>query len=183
MWWIAAVILLERDDLAFEITAMAMADQEMRTRMSRMYPQFKGMGPRQFDEWQQVDTHNTERMKQIIKQIGWPDSQKVGPKASGDAWLLVQHADQDPKFQKLCLQLLEPGLKKGTVAKRDYAYLYDRVACAEDRPQRYGTQYILKNGKWSMKPTEDPKNLDKRRRAMGLGPIKEYEKLLREVYK
>lgn len=172
-----------RYDLAFEIQAMAMTDQEMRFRMTRMYPTFENMPKSAFEDWMSVDRKNTARMKQIVGEIGWPDSAKVGKAAAQDAWLLVQHADQDPAFQHYCLNLIKPLVAKGTVRKREYAYLFDRVAVAEKRPQRYGTQFERKNGKWIMKATEDPRNLDKRRKSMDLGPIAEYIKLIERTYK
>src|SRR5262245_20457116 len=105
---IPLLVLQVRSDLAFDITAMAMADQEMRNRMMRTYPGFKGMTREAFREWEAVDRACTKRMKEIVDEVGWPVAAKVGKLAANDAWLLVQHADQDPDFQRRCLKLIEP---------------------------------------------------------------------------
>ncbi len=80
---------------------------------------------------------------------------------------LVQHADKDGKFQKRCLELMKSA-GKGEVAPVDIAYLTDRVLIAEGKPQRYGTQSVIENGKAMAKNVEDRANLDKRRGSWGL---------------
>ena len=67
---------------------------------------------------------------------------------------------------------MEPYLEPGGVLKRNYAYLWDRVAVNSDRKQRYGTQPTWEctpEGKLTLKPLEDPENVNARRAAMGLG--------------
>ncbi len=56
---------------------------------------------------QTIDIRNTARMKEIIDRFGWPTSKMVGDEASQAAWLIVQHADLDPEFQKECLSLMK----------------------------------------------------------------------------
>ena len=66
-------------------------------------------------------------------------------------------------------------LATGGVSKKNYAYLWDRVAVNHDREQRYGTQpdWDCKDGKLELRPVEDPDNLDARRTEMGLGPVEQ----------
>src|SRR5574341_1145007 len=59
----------------------------------------------------QIDQRNTERMKKIITQYGWPGEKLVGQLGAQAAWLLVQHADHDRDFQKKCHRLLEAAVK------------------------------------------------------------------------
>lgn len=47
-----------------------------------------------------IDKKNTLKIKKIIERYDWPTINLVGKKASKNAWLLVQHADHDVKFQK-----------------------------------------------------------------------------------
>lgn len=65
---------------------------------------------------------------------GWPTTSKD----SHSAWLLAQHADSDIAFQRLAKGLLEASVKAGIAAPRDLAYLADRIAANEGRPQEYG---------------------------------------------
>ena len=66
----------------------------------------------------------------------------------------------------------------GEVAAADYAYLYDRIAVAENREQLYGTQF---NGPEPF-PIEDELNVDARRKAIGLSTLAEYKKEIVRMY-
>jgi Family of unknown function (DUF6624) len=65
----------------------------------------------------------------------------VGGDGAHAAWLLARHADQDPAFQRRCLELLTQAVASGEAAKIELAYLTDRVL-AEGKPQEYGTQFV-----------------------------------------
>ena len=58
------------------------------------------------DKIKTIDQENTKWMQQIIEEHGWPTMKLVGKEAANDAWLLVQHADLDPKFQRRCWDLM-----------------------------------------------------------------------------
>ena len=117
-----------------------------------------------------IDRETTARMKQVVAQHGWPGKRIVGVDGANAAWLLVQHADADVPFQKACVALMEPLVAKGEVTGKDYAFLWDRVAIAEGRKQRYGTQLDGDD----VAPLEDPASVDARRKAMGMGTLAEY---------
>ena len=106
----------------------------------------------------------------------------VGKVGAHNAWLLVQHCDEDKPFQKKCLKLMEALLPKGEVDKSDYAYLMDRVLVGEGKKQLYGTQTKIINGDIVPDPVEDEANLDKRRKEMGMMPMAEYVKMVRKMY-
>lgn len=172
---------------------MVMADQEARNRLAESMRR-GDTSVAMVREIYQIDRDNTGKLKLIIAMHGWPKISSFGKEAAHLAWLLVQHADAEPKFQQECLDLMEPLLAKKEVSGSDFAYLFDRVACAQGRKQRYGTQLSIHglNGRsqsvgkqkveLKMKPVEDPKRLDKRRRAVGLMPMAEYMKMAREMY-
>jgi len=128
--------------------------------------------------WQKVepaDVANTQRVKVLLWTRDWFDDDKDGDGAESNGWLIVQHADLDPDFQRDVLRRLEPLLPQGRVRPSDYALLWDRVAVKDNRLQRYGTQVTCKDGKWvALIGIEDPGRLDERRKAMGLGPWSEY---------
>ena len=166
-----------------ELATRASADQALRARLdvSRM------TDPDQQKLMQQmgiVDRANTARLKTLFERCGFPDRDKHGEQAQGHAWLLVQHADHDVAFQKYTLSLLEKmAAQRGEPVRRSFAYLADRVAVAEKRPQLYGTQL--------MAPAEEPCNLDfntmddrakveERRAALGLPPLAIYKALVLE---
>jgi hypothetical protein len=129
-----------------------------------------------------LDARHTARLKQIVDAHGWPASSRVGEDGAHAAWLLVQHADADPAFQRRCLDLMTR-LSPREVSAKDVAYLADRVLLAEGKPQRFGTQFE-KNaaGKWVPKELEDPEHVDARRREVGLEPLADYARRMAEVY-
>lgn len=121
-----------------------------------------------------IDMKNTARMKEIVAQVGWPTKTLVSERGARAAWLLVQHADLDVAFQRQCLPLLEKSVAAGEGEARDLAYLTDRVLVAEGKPQRYGTQFHMVEGKLVPRPIEDEAQVDARRAAVGLGTLAEY---------
>jgi hypothetical protein len=124
------------------------------------------------------DKQRTAALHAIVDELGWPGKTQVGEDGAHAAWLLVQHADRDPDFAKRALGLMEPLVKPGEVDARDYAYLYDRVAVHDNRPQRYGTQF--KDG--YPNPIEDEAHVDERRVAIGLGTMAAYKQQMRRMY-
>lgn len=153
---------LQFPELALEIRNMAAKDQDMRKQNIE--------DP---DVWNEnVDRNNTERMKEIVRQIGWPTISKVGQEASSDAWLLVQHADHDVAFQAECLELMkrEPA---GGVALHDIAYLEDRIHVNNKTPQVYGTQFDQKDGEFIPREIENEDKVNLRRAEMGLPTLEE----------
>lgn len=163
-------------EIAEEINAMRDADQEMRKRA------LDNNGVIESEEDDTLDQRNTERMKEIIDQIGWPTVSKVGKKASTNAWLLVQHADHDVEFQKLCLSLMKEQIE-GEVDQKDIAYLEDRVRVNTGQPQIYGTQFRWEGGNKPIQDIEDIENVDERRRVVGLNTLAENLGEIYENYK
>jgi hypothetical protein len=131
-----------------------------------------------------IDASNTERMKAIIRQYGWPGPSLVGRDGTEAAFLLVQHADL--AVQKEALPLVEKAYKKGELQGQSYALLLDRVLVGEGKPQVYGTQ-AKPFDQWKghepvLEPIEDEANVDKRRAEVGLISLSEYRKFLKQMY-
>ena len=129
------------------------------------------------DRLQAVDATHIARIKAIIAKHGWPGWKLVGRDGAQAAWLLVQHADSDHALQVACLALLETAVDARDASASDYAYLYDRVAVAEKRAQRYGTQF---NGSTPF-PIEAPVTVDARRAEVGLGTLASYAAEIRAL--
>lgn len=129
-----------------------------------------------------VDTDNTAYLKSIVKSIGWPTIKDVGQEAASAAWLLAQHADQDPAFQERCLQLMKK-LSADAVSQANIAYLEDRVRVARHGPQLYGTQFYQEGDYFGPRPIKDAGNLDRRRKDVGLQPFRVYEAMMQAYRK
>ena len=122
-----------------------------------------------------IDVANTDRLREIVREHGWPGASLVGQEASHAAWLLVQHADRQLDFQRETLPLLQRAADEGEAKPAHVAYLTDRIRMAEGRCQSYGTQIgDIRNGTAIPWPIEDAENVDHRRRDVGLEPLADY---------
>lgn len=134
-----------------------------------------------------VDSADTADLKELLKIYDWFRISIFGRKADGQAWIIVQHADLDPSFQKDVLQVLESLYPIGETSSANYAYLYDRIAASWNDTskrtlQRYGTQGSCTGpGAWKPIPMEDPDHIDERRAKMGMSSMAEYLKLFKDI--
>lgn len=120
-----------------------------------------------------ADARSTAALRGLLGTYDWIDRHRFGAAVSSRAWILAQHADDHPDFQRTVLERMEPHLQTGGVRPRDYAYLWDRVAVNTGGLQRYGTQPMAQcnpDGGLDLRPMEEPEAVDARRAAMGLGP-------------
>jgi hypothetical protein len=166
------------EELAAELARMAQEDQRVRTGMSS--PDAATVVAA--DEWwrrtmemNRVDVANTDRLREIVDQYGWPGRSLVGEEGAQHAWLLAQHASAQLDFQRQALDLLTAAVASGEATPKQLAYLTDRVRMLEGREQVYGTQFIWSDdGGPAPYPTEDPARVEERRAAVGLEPLREY---------
>jgi hypothetical protein len=121
-----------------------------------------------------VDADNLAWLKNVVTEMGWPGRSAVGEDGAHAAWLLAQHADHDPAFQRTCLDLLTEAEQHGEATRSELAYLTDRVLLAEGQPQEYGTQMMGRKDGWVPRRLRDPEHVDERRAAVSLGPLANY---------
>ena len=157
------------------LNALASADQQIRQEWEILM-QDAASTPRARDavqqRWRAIDSANLKEVKTLIAACGWPADQA----GSHSAWLLAQHADSDLAFQHRAKDLLEAAVKAGTAAARDLAYLSDRIAANEGRPQEYGTQFTQTDRcHMTMLPVDDVQRANARRLAVGLPSLEAYE--------
>jgi len=164
---------MENKKLARIILQMVKLDQKVRKAYEKNSSLLKKM--------EEIDRSNLTKMKQVVEKFGWPTLTLVGKKASYSAWLLVQHADNDVRFQERCLRLMQQAAKKNEVSKTNIAFLTDRVLVNRGKPQIYGTQfYKNKNGKLVPRPIRNIKAVDKEREKMSLESFELYQKRIRK---
>jgi len=171
------------DDYPQELAMRAGADRAIRSRLdfSRIDdpPQKKLL-----QQMGIVDRANTAWLKALFERCGFPDTDRHGEQAQRDAWLLVQHADHDVAFQKHVLSLLEKiAAQRAEPLGRSFAYLADRVAVAERRPQLYGTQLMAPAERpcdVDFNPMDDRAKVEERRAALGLPPLDIYKEIVLE---
>jgi Sulfotransferase family len=119
----------------------------------------------------EMDSNNTAWLMAVVEDIGWPVRSLVGADAAHAAWLLAQHADLNPAFQRHCLKLLRRAARHGEASSADLAHLHDRVLLASGKPQLYGTQIVVRDGRYVPARLRNAQTVDARRAAAGLEPI------------
>jgi len=129
-----------------------------------------------------IDEKNTARLKSLVAEYGWLGKSQVGEDGAHAAWLLLQHANKDPLFQKDCLEKMKQSFKNHDVSATDLAYLIDRVAVSENKKQIYGTQFHGNCDNLKPQPIEDEQHVNDRRKSIGLGTMAEYEKQMKGTY-
>jgi hypothetical protein len=157
------------------LNALATADQQVRQEWRLMERDAKATAADRDAlqrRWHAVDRQNLGEFKAIVAACGWPATTKD----SHSAWLLAQHADADLAFQRQARKLLDASVRAGVGEARDLAYLSDRIAANEGRPQEYGTQFS-QTGRCALKldPVDNPDLVRQRRLAIGLPSLEEYE--------
>ena len=154
--------------LAAELLAMQKADLTLRQQLLEAGQLHSGYNK----QMEAVHLQNADRLAEIIAEIGYPNAAKVGAKASAAAWLIIQHAISLPTFMKSCLQLAE---EDGTVEPTEIAYLADRIAMFEERPQPFGTQFLPdEKGVLQLYRTEESLEVvNRKRKQLGLCSVEE----------
>jgi hypothetical protein len=118
------------------------------------------------------DAENAAWLKSTLQTLTWFDIKTYGKDADAAAWLIAQHADADPDLQGLALERMGRLALVRQSNPANFAFLWDRVALAQGRPQRYGTQMRCIGKLWSpVTPIEEVAQLDTRRSWVGLGPF------------
>jgi hypothetical protein len=162
-----------RDDLI----RMADEDSQVRAELAASGELFQGYAPRMAA----VHLRNAEALAAIIERFGWPGKTLVGDEGAQAAFLSLQHAIGSPDLQRRCLPLLQAAAARHEIDPKAVAYLEDRIAFFERRPQRYGTQFDWDEaGKMSPWTLAEPEKVDEYRQAVGLEPLVERIQAVRQ---
>ena len=156
---------------------MARKDGEVRAELSRSGALFDGYHPRM----EALHRANAGRLAAILDGYGWPGRALAGDDGAEAAWLVAQHAIAMPHLQRRARELLAQAVEVGEAEPWTFAYLDDRIRTLEGRPQMYGTQFDWDDdGRLSPLPIEDPERIDERRAALGMRPLEERIRAMRE---
>jgi hypothetical protein len=122
-----------------------------------------------------VDSVNLKQLEAIMDRIGWPTASKVGKRGASTAFLVIDHAPRE--IMEKYFPLLEDAAKKGEASLPDYATMRDRILTNRGKKQIYGTQkyWSDKENKFVFFPIEDEKNVNARRKEVGLAALKEFQ--------
>ena len=133
------------------------------------------------EEMKQLHNSNAAVLSDIIDTIGYPTIAKVGKEASEAAWLVIQHSIGQPAFMKKCVDLLKHAVRENKADPKNLAYLIDRIAVHEGKPQVYGSQFDWdQDGELSAHPFDDLNLVNQRRKSIGLNTLEEQTQIIRQ---
>jgi hypothetical protein len=127
-----------------------------------------------------IDAANLAWLRQLVSEKGFPTAAQVGYDGVHFAWVLLQHADQDPNLQSGLLPTMEKRFAVGELAANDLARITDRVLKAAGQPQRYGTQFDWFSGRFKLPDPRRLAEIDSERSRIGLMPLADYVCTIRE---
>ncbi len=124
---------------------------------------------------EKINLEQTGILKKIITKRGFPFKNVASEKAYVSAFLVVQHSDDLDFMENVKDIFLNSNDLQ--VDKSNLGYLTDRIKVLKGLPQIYGTQYKNANaGRISFFDIEDMKNVDKRRKKLGMETFAQYQK-------
>ncbi len=139
-----------------------------------------GVDSKEAQEQQEIykenHTINEKIIEDILSRYGWPDQELIGEQHNRTICNVIQHSDNEIRIKYL--PMMQQAVKD---KKLDPAFLVraeDRIATERGDLQIYGGQmkYYPETKSFNVWPVADPVNIDKRRAAIGLGPIAEHLK-------
>jgi hypothetical protein len=157
------------EQLRQELLAMQAEDQRVRQELIDSGELGGPYVPRMED----VHRKNAARLGELIELYGWPAEDSAGQDGAEAAWLIAQHAVGEPEFQRRALALLRTCVADKRVPAWQAAYLEDRIALQEGRPQRYGTQWVQDptDGRYRPWSLADVDHVNDLRGEVGLKPV------------
>jgi len=119
---------------------------------------------------------NIKKIRAILDNHGWPENSVIGEQGNRTICNVLQHADQETR--EFYLPMMRQAVLDKKLEARYLVRAEDRIATDKGELQIYGGQmkYYPETKSFNVWPVQDPVNIDKRRAAIGLGPIKEFLK-------
>tara|TARA_R110000868_G_scaffold167787_2_gene402248 strand:+ start:577 stop:1203 length:627 start_codon:yes stop_codon:yes gene_type:complete len=134
------------------------------------------------NELDSIDKKNTDSLKRIINDHGWPILSQINKEAKNAFLIIIQHSDKDPEFQQHALKFVKRAYEEGHIKGQDVALLTDQILLAEGKPQKYGTQFNVVNGEFIIFPLENESKVDFYRSELKLPKLEQYIDILKKYY-
>ena len=166
---------IRRKELTQQLDSIYVSDQKYRRMISETMSKYGDQSTEKKTFWKVIisnDSINLIKVIKILNQYGWLGSNVIGLNGNQALFLVIQHSNLTTMEKYLPMMI--DALNKGNASSQDCALLQDRIEMLNKRPQIYGTQVQMKNGKYEVYKIIDEANVDKRRAEVGLGPLDEY---------
>jgi hypothetical protein len=127
-----------------------------------------------FKKMRAADSVNLVKVAAIIDKYGWLGPDEIGDQCNTALFMVIQHAELST--QQRYLPMMRAAELKAKIKARHLAMLEDRVNVFTGKKQIYGSQIFWDTWRsvYLLAPLEDPDNVDARRSAVGLPPLKIY---------
>lgn len=151
---------------------LAMREEDLRVRKELV--DAGQLGGAYVPRMEAVHIRNASRLRELIAQHGWPNEDVAGQDGAEAAWFIAQHAIGEPEFQRAALSMTQACAAQGKLPAWHAAFLEDRIALHEGRPQRYGTQWVDDPRDGLIRPWKlaEPANVNQLRASVGLDPLR-----------
>jgi hypothetical protein len=174
----------KQEEVKKELAEMVVADQ-----VAAGLPQgeYKSYTTEQWQNFQDSSFKaHQKRIGVLFKKHGFLGYNQVGKQGSQNFWLMVQHSDAYPQFQRDVLIAMDKEVKKKNANPANYAYLTDRVQINAGEKQTFGTQVTYEVNTTGRAVPKigliDSVNVDVRRKEYELGPLKDYLNMMTESH-
>jgi hypothetical protein len=183
-------------ELSVQLWLMGIEDQRYRTLSINekswwLFPEKEPSKIEREQERKETESHRKFIAELLEKKI-FPTYSMVGEEASNAAILIIQHG-QGNKLLEKAVPLLEQPAKQQQINISYYALMIDRYLLQSRKKQRYGTQYWVSIKKdtngyyvhvsdYFFSPIEDEKNVNIRRKEVGLNTLEEMAEGLGTTY-
>ena len=121
-----------------------------------------------------IDADNLRWMIRTFAKNGLPTAAQVGEYGLHLTWLLVHHADSNPRFQEISLKEFTKRHAAGEFSANDLARLSDRVAVKFGQPQPYGTLQNWVKGGVDKQTIPNLVDIEARRAQLGIMSLADY---------
>ena len=161
--------IMINEELRFQLLGMKAEDLRVRQELLDSGE----LGGAYVPRMEAVHVRNAARLRALIAEHGWPAEDIAGKDGAEAAWLIAQHAVGEPDFQRQVLKMLQDCAAADRTPAWHAAYLEDRIAMYEGRPQRYGSQWIddPRDGRARPWKLADPDHVNELRASVGLSPL------------
>lgn len=120
-----------------------------------------------------VDSRNLTVVNELIEKYGFLGTSMKTIKSRSAMFAVIQHASTEAKDR--LLPVLYHALRNGELEPAQFAYIEDRMLGDNENVQKYGTQYIIQDGKVVISPPLiDSTKVDTYRKSVGLEPLEKY---------
>jgi hypothetical protein len=163
------------DTLFYNLSKIAIQDQALYKKLNCTEHTFGSQSKEVNKIWDIKDSLNKSNLflieKYLADSVNVLSNAVVGENFANHCFLVIQHSDMGTMSKYL--PVIKNLYTKGETDGGNYALLYDRVMLQKEKGvQYYGSQVDLeKNIPY---PILDEKNVDKRRKELGMEPIKDY---------